>query len=67
MIGNEYFFRIYAENMCGLSECATQTKDSALIVKEGTGESVDTQICKYLIRLDQWFPTFLRPETPFLF
>ncbi|XP_059894598.1 myosin-binding protein C, slow-type isoform X3 [Gadus macrocephalus] len=35
VIGNEYFFRIYAENMCGLSECATQTKDCALIVKEG--------------------------------
>ncbi|XP_029902031.1 myosin-binding protein C, slow-type isoform X1 [Myripristis murdjan] len=35
VVGNEYFFRIYAENMCGLSECATQTKNSALIVKEG--------------------------------
>ncbi|XP_071761858.1 myosin-binding protein C, slow-type [Centroberyx gerrardi] len=35
VVGNEYFFRIYSENMCGLSECATQTKDSALIVKEG--------------------------------
>ncbi|XP_046878465.1 myosin-binding protein C, slow-type isoform X6 [Hypomesus transpacificus] len=35
VVGNEYYFRIYSENMCGLSECATQTKDSALIVKEG--------------------------------
>ncbi|KAJ3612233.1 hypothetical protein NHX12_020509 [Muraenolepis orangiensis] len=35
VVGNEYFFRIYSENMCGLSQCATQTKDSALIVKEG--------------------------------
>ncbi|KAG7270313.1 hypothetical protein CRUP_030213 [Coryphaenoides rupestris] len=35
VVGNEYFFRIYSENMCGLSECATQTKDCALIVKEG--------------------------------
>ncbi|KAL0962882.1 hypothetical protein UPYG_G00346700 [Umbra pygmaea] len=35
VVGNEYFFRVYSENMVGLSECATQTKDSALIVKEG--------------------------------
>ncbi|XP_051544625.1 myosin-binding protein C, slow-type isoform X7 [Myxocyprinus asiaticus] len=35
VVGNEYFFRIYSENMVGLSESATTTKDSALIVKEG--------------------------------
>lgn len=35
VVGNEYFFRIFAENMCGPSEAATQTKKSALIVKEG--------------------------------
>lgn len=35
VVGNEYFFRIYSENMVGLSEDATSTKDSALIVKEG--------------------------------
>ncbi|XP_062239227.1 myosin-binding protein C, slow-type isoform X4 [Platichthys flesus] len=35
VVGNEYFFRIYSENMCGLSETATQTKKSALIMKEG--------------------------------
>lgn len=36
VVGNEYYFRIFSENMCGLSETATQTKKSALIVKEGT-------------------------------
>lgn len=36
VVGNEYYFRIFSENMCGLSETATQTKNSALIVKEGT-------------------------------
>ncbi|XP_036373540.1 myosin-binding protein C, slow-type-like isoform X3 [Megalops cyprinoides] len=35
VVGNEYYFRVYSENMCGLSESATTTKDSALIVKEG--------------------------------
>ncbi|KAM4569478.1 myosin-binding protein C, slow-type isoform 4-T4 [Odontesthes bonariensis] len=35
VVGNEYYFRIFSENMCGLSELATQTKNSALIVKEG--------------------------------
>uniref|UniRef100_A0A4W5MBL2 Myosin-binding protein C, slow-type n=1 Tax=Hucho hucho TaxID=62062 RepID=A0A4W5MBL2_9TELE len=35
VVGNEYYFRIYSENMVGLSEGATQTKDSALIIKEG--------------------------------
>ncbi|XP_078797734.1 myosin-binding protein C, slow-type isoform X17 [Oryzias latipes] len=35
VVGNEYYFRIFSENMCGLSENATQTKKSALIAKEG--------------------------------
>ncbi|XP_051784442.1 myosin-binding protein C, slow-type isoform X2 [Erpetoichthys calabaricus] len=36
VIGNEYYFRVYSENMCGLSEDATVTKDCAIIVKEGS-------------------------------
>ncbi|XP_066525660.1 myosin-binding protein C, slow-type [Hoplias malabaricus] len=35
VVGNEYFFRIFSENMVGLSENATTTKDSAIILKEG--------------------------------
>ncbi|XP_069485990.1 myosin-binding protein C, slow-type isoform X10 [Ambystoma mexicanum] len=35
VIGNEYFFRVFSENMCGLSENATRTENSALIEKEG--------------------------------
>ncbi|XP_068133067.1 myosin-binding protein C, slow-type isoform X21 [Hyperolius riggenbachi] len=35
VIGNEYYFRVFSENMCGLSESATKTPNSALIEKEG--------------------------------
>ncbi|XP_061494830.1 myosin-binding protein C, slow-type isoform X2 [Rhineura floridana] len=35
VIGNEYFFRIFSENMCGLSKDATRTKESAVIAKDG--------------------------------
>ncbi|XP_069085123.1 myosin-binding protein C, slow-type isoform X4 [Pleurodeles waltl] len=35
VIGNEYYFRVFSENMCGLSENATRTEKSALIEKEG--------------------------------
>ncbi|XP_062989437.1 myosin-binding protein C, slow-type isoform X3 [Elgaria multicarinata webbii] len=35
VIGNEYYFRIFSENMCGLSEDATKTKESAVIAKDG--------------------------------
>ncbi|XP_077121725.1 myosin-binding protein C, slow-type isoform X7 [Ranitomeya variabilis] len=35
VIGNEYYFRVFSENMCGLSEMATKTPNGALIEKEG--------------------------------
>ncbi|XP_053562860.1 myosin-binding protein H-like [Bombina bombina] len=35
IIGNSYFFRVFSENLCGLSEKATVTKDCALIKKTG--------------------------------
>ncbi|XP_032893805.1 myosin-binding protein C, slow-type isoform X4 [Amblyraja radiata] len=35
IVGNEYYFRVFAENMCGLSDEATKTKNCALIQKQG--------------------------------
>uniref|UniRef100_G1KB38 Myosin-binding protein C, cardiac-type n=1 Tax=Anolis carolinensis TaxID=28377 RepID=G1KB38_ANOCA len=36
IMGNEYYFRIFSVNLCGLSENAGNTKDSAYIKKTGT-------------------------------
>ncbi|XP_051885676.1 myosin-binding protein C, cardiac-type [Pristis pectinata] len=36
VVGNEYFFRVFTENLCGLSKEAGQTKDSVYIQKPGT-------------------------------
>uniref|UniRef100_A0ABM5F9V1 Myosin-binding protein C, cardiac-type n=1 Tax=Pogona vitticeps TaxID=103695 RepID=A0ABM5F9V1_9SAUR len=36
IMGNEYYFRIFSENLCGLSENATTTKNPAYIKKTGT-------------------------------
>uniref|UniRef100_A0A8D2N0C1 Myosin binding protein C3 n=1 Tax=Zonotrichia albicollis TaxID=44394 RepID=A0A8D2N0C1_ZONAL len=36
IMGNDYFFRIFSENLCGLSETAATTKNPAHIQKTGT-------------------------------
>ncbi|XP_031755629.1 myosin-binding protein C, cardiac-type isoform X4 [Xenopus tropicalis] len=36
IMGNEYYFRVFSENMCGLSEKPCTTKNSAYIQKTGT-------------------------------
>ncbi|EPQ16020.1 Myosin-binding protein C, fast-type [Myotis brandtii] len=35
IVGNEYFFRVFSENICGLSESPGVTKDPARILKTG--------------------------------
>ncbi|KAG8430188.1 hypothetical protein GDO86_018277, partial [Hymenochirus boettgeri] len=36
IMGNEYFFRVFSQNMCGLSEKPCNSKNSALIQKTGS-------------------------------
>ncbi|KAM9301716.1 myosin-binding protein C, cardiac-type [Gastrophryne carolinensis] len=36
IMGNQYYFRVFSENMCGLSEKPATSKDFANIVKSGT-------------------------------
>uniref|UniRef100_A0A8D0GH97 Myosin binding protein C3 n=1 Tax=Sphenodon punctatus TaxID=8508 RepID=A0A8D0GH97_SPHPU len=36
IMGNEYYFRVFSENLCGLSETAATTKIPAYIQKTGT-------------------------------
>ncbi|XP_061920774.1 myosin-binding protein C, slow-type isoform X3 [Entelurus aequoreus] len=57
VVGNEYYFRVYSENMCGLSESATQTKKTAVIAKEG----MQMKIPEYNNRDFNEAPLFTQP------
>lgn len=36
IVGNEYYFRVFSENICGLSESPGISKTTARILKSGT-------------------------------
>lgn len=36
IVGNEYYFRVYSENFCGLSDSPGVSKNTARILKTGT-------------------------------
>ncbi|MEE6499221.1 hypothetical protein FKM82_003365 [Ascaphus truei] len=50
-MGNEYFFRVFSENMCGLSEAPGTSKKSAYIQKAGstlqTPQLVTMERCEF--------------------
>ncbi|XP_053218731.1 myosin-binding protein C, fast-type isoform X1 [Podarcis raffonei] len=57
IIGNEYYFRVYSENICGLSEAPGVSKNTAHIQKSGI-------ICKQLNYKEHDFshaPVFMTP------
>lgn len=37
IVGNEYYFRIFSENICGLSDSPGVSKNTARILKTGAG------------------------------
>lgn len=39
IVGNEYYFRVFSENICGLSDSPGVSKNTARILKTGTGPS----------------------------
>lgn len=49
-MGNEYMFRVYSENMCGLSEEPRNSKNTATIAKTGAEDTyythTHTKICR---------------------
>lgn len=48
IIGNSYYFRVFAENLCGLSEKAAVTKDCAFIKKtENTYKPPEYKECDF--------------------
>lgn len=44
VMGNEYSFRVFSENICGLSEVPGISKNTAVITK--TGEGIRAELCK---------------------
>lgn len=46
IVGNEYYFRIFSENICGLSDSPGVSKNTARILKTGTGSSCLAFSCK---------------------
>ncbi|XP_062850214.1 myosin-binding protein C, slow-type isoform X1 [Trichomycterus rosablanca] len=57
VVGNEYYFRIFAENIVGLSQSATTSKDTAVIVKEG----MNLKNPEYIDRDFKEAPKFTQP------
>lgn len=39
IVGNEYYFRVFSENICGLSDSPGVSKNTARILKTGAGRS----------------------------
>ncbi|KAG9349945.1 hypothetical protein JZ751_026298 [Albula glossodonta] len=56
IMGNEYLFRVYSENFCGLSEDPGFSKNTAVIAK--TGNSLTCAICAESCGLDYNPPPF---------